>query len=63
MNIIYPLHATGFYTMKENYKKEEDTSGEEVPCAILYLEKSDKARFSDLKKRAKNNYVLKRRNT
>ena len=27
-------------------------------CAILYLEKSDKARFSDLKKRVKNNYVL-----
>ena len=27
-------------------------------CAILYLENSDKARFSDLKKRADNKYVL-----
>ena len=29
-----------------------------MPCAILYLENSDKARFSDLKKRIKNYYVL-----
>ena len=27
-------------------------------CAILYLDNSDKARFSDLKKRVKNDYVL-----
>ena len=27
-------------------------------CAILYLENSDKARFSDLKKRVENDYVL-----
>ena len=27
-------------------------------CAILYLKNSDKARFSDLKKRIKNYYVL-----
>ena len=27
-------------------------------CAILYLEKSDKARFADLKKRIENDYVL-----
>ena len=27
-------------------------------CAILYLENSDKARCSDLKKRANNDYVL-----
>ena len=27
-------------------------------CEILYLENSDKARFSDLKKRIKNDYVL-----
>ena len=27
-------------------------------CAILYLENSDKARFVDLKKRIKNDYVL-----
>ena len=27
-------------------------------CAILYLENSDKARFSDLKKRIENDYVL-----
>ena len=27
-------------------------------CAILYLEISDKARFAELKKRIKNDYVL-----
>ena len=27
-------------------------------CSILYLENSDKARFADLKKRIKNDYVL-----
>ena len=27
-------------------------------CAILYLENLDKARFADLKKRIKNDYVL-----
>ena len=27
-------------------------------CAILYLENSDKARFSDLKKCVENDYVL-----
>ena len=26
-------------------------------CKILYLEKSDKARFADLKKRVENDYV------
>ena len=27
-------------------------------CAIIYLENSEKARFSDLKKRVENDYVL-----
>ena len=27
-------------------------------CAIIYLERSDKSRFADLKKRVKNDYVL-----
>ena len=27
-------------------------------CAILYMDKSDKARFADLKKRVKNDYVM-----
>ena len=27
-------------------------------CAIIYLENSDKARFAELKKRVKNDYVL-----
>ena len=27
-------------------------------CAVLYLENSDKARFSELKKRVENDYVL-----
>ena len=29
-------------------------------CAILYLENSDKARFSELKKGVNNNFVLKK---
>ena len=38
--------------------KEVNTAGEEMLCAILYLENSDEARFSDLNKRVENDYVL-----
>ena len=58
MKIRFPLHNTGFNSLKEYEKKESENSGVEMLCAILYLENSDKARFSDLKKRIKNNYVL-----
>ena len=38
--------------------KEVNTAGEEMLCAILYLENSDEARFYDLNKRVENDYVL-----
>ena len=49
MEIIFPLHSTGFDSIQEDEKKEAEKVGEVVLCAILYLEKSDKASFSDLK--------------
>ena len=58
MNIISPLHNTGFDSLQEDEKKEAEKSGEEMLWAILYLENSDKARFYDLKKRIENDYVL-----
>ena len=35
-------------------------AGEEILCAILYIENSDKSRFSNLKKRVENDYVMKK---
>ena len=58
MKILFPLQNTGFDYLQEDEKKEAEKSGEEMLCAILYLEKSDKDRFPDLKKRVKNDYVL-----
>ena len=58
MNIIFPLYNTGFDYLQEIDNKDADTSGEEMLCAILYLENSDKDRFSDLKKRVENDYAL-----
>ena len=58
MNVLFPLHNTVFDSLQEYEKKEAEKSGEEVLCAILYLENSDKAIFSDLKKRVENYYVL-----
>ena len=37
-----------------------ETTGEEILCTILYLENSDKARFSDLNKCVETYYVLKK---
>ena len=54
MKILYPLHVKGFYTLTDSDKKEAETEGEEIICKILYLENSDKDRFSDLKKCVKN---------
>ena len=54
--IRFPLHNTGFDSLKEDEKKEAGKSVEKMLCAILYLENSDKARFDDLKKRIKNDY-------
>ena len=58
MHILLPFHNTGFYFLQEDEKEEIDKSGEEILCAILYLENSDKARFSNFKKRVENDYVL-----
>ena len=49
-----------FDTQLNCYKKEEETSGEEIICAILYLKNFDKSMFADLKKRSENNYILKK---
>ena len=35
MKIIYQLHATGFVTLSEYDKKEAETAGEEMLCAII----------------------------
>ena len=58
MKILFPLHNTGFDSLQEDDNKEAEKAGEEMLCAILYLENSDKARFVDLKKRVKNDYVM-----
>ena len=58
MKIRFPLHNTGFDYLQEDEKNEAEMSGEEMLCAILYLENSDKASFADLKKRIENDYVL-----
>ena len=58
MKILFPLKNTGFDYIKEDGKKEAENLGEEMLCAILYLENSEKVRFSDLKKRVENDYML-----
>ena len=58
MKIHFPLHNTGFDSLQEDDKKEAEKAGEEMLCAILYLENSYKARFAGLKKRIENDYFL-----
>ena len=58
IKIRFPLHNTGFDSLQEDENKEAEKAGEEMLCAILYMENSDKARFADLKKRIENDYVL-----
>ena len=48
MKIILPLYNTGFDYLQEDKKKETENPGEEMLCTILYMENSDKDRFSDL---------------
>ena len=45
MKILYQLHVTGFDALKENDEKEAYISGEEMLCAILYLENLYKTGF------------------
>ena len=58
MKIIFPLHTAGFDLLQENDNKESEMAGEEILCAILYLENSDKSRFADLEKPVETDYVL-----
>ena len=58
MEILLPLHTTEFDLPQENDNKEAETKEEEMLCAILYLENSDKDRFTDLKKPVENDYVM-----
>ena len=58
--ILYPLYNNVFDYQKEYDKKDAVKAGEEILCAILYLENSDKSRFSNLKKRVENDYVIKK---
>ena len=54
MKIFSTLYATGFDALQGYYKKEAETSGEEMLCTIIYLENPDKSIFSYLKKRVEN---------
>ena len=47
-----------FTELLENEKKESEIAEEEMLFEILYFEKWYEARFSDLKKRVENEYVL-----
>ena len=58
MDIFFPLQNTEFYFLHKDDKKEAEKSVDEMLCAILYLENSDKARFASLKKRVENDYGL-----
>ena len=58
MKIFFPLHNTGSDYLQDYETKESEKAGGEMLCAILYLDNSDKARFTDLKKRVENDYVL-----
>ena len=58
MNIRLPFHYAGFDYIQEDENKETEKAGEEIICAILYLEKPEKSRFADLKKRVENDYVM-----
>ena len=57
MKILFPLHYNIFDSLQEDKKKDSEKAGEEILCAILYVENLDRARFSDLNKRIKNDYV------
>ena len=48
--MIYPLHVTRFDALSKDDKKDSDAAGEELLCAILYLENSEKYRFAYLKR-------------
>ena len=45
MKIRFPLHNNGFDSLQEDKKKDAEKSGEEMLCAILYLENSAHSNF------------------
>ena len=47
--IRFPWHNTGFDSLQEDENKGAEKAREEMLCAILYLENSDKSRFANLK--------------
>ena len=49
MKIISPFHNTGFDSLQEYKKKNSGKAGNEMLCAILYMENSDKASIANLK--------------
>ena len=58
IKIIFSLNNNGFDSLQKDEKKGTEKEGEEMLCAILYLENSYKAGFDNLKKRVENDYVL-----
>ena len=58
MNIQHQLNYNDFYKLLDDEKKEAETTGEDMLCAIIYLKKSDKARLSDINKHVANDYDL-----
>ena len=60
IEILYPLHGTGFEIMEDDGKKEAETTGEYILCSILNLKNFDNDIFSDLNKCVKNDYVMKK---
>ena len=58
MKVQHPLHTTGFDTVLDDEKKDLEKTVKYIICAIIYFKISNKAIFADLKKYAKNDYVL-----
>ena len=50
MKIRFPLYNAWYDSLQEDEKKEAENAWEEILCAVLYLENSDKARCAGLKK-------------
>ena len=57
MKILYPPYVTSFDALQRNDKKEAKIEGEEMLCAILYLENSYKPSVYNLKRRVDNDYI------
>ena len=58
MGIIYPLYLTGFLTHYRTMTIRSRIYQEKKCSAQSYIFKTEIPRFSDLKKRVENDYVL-----